>query len=314
MRIGIPEALLFQRYEPVIRNFFDNLGVDVVYSGPSNRDILERGIKNCVDEACLPMKIFQGHVSKLQEECDKVVVPRIMKCEYGDSICPKFSGLPELVGKGDPGSRLAFTEPLYLNDREKLRKAVLKQTKQIGVPKARAEAALRAGEAAMDGHIIGRHSLKGKKASDGLLIRGKEGMSRVALLGHPYNISDSFVNMNLIEKLNRLGVAVVTGESLSGDEINEQITGLMKAPYWLFYRENLGAAGSFLKKGSIDGIVYVSSFCCGTDSVIIEMIKSRIGDFPMLVLKLDEHTAEAGVDTRLEAFSELLERRTNSCG
>ena len=87
------------------------------------------------------------------------------------------------------------------------------------------------------------------------------------------------------------------------------MTGLMKAPYWRFYRENFGKAMALLKKGSVDGILYVSSFCCGTDSVTIEMIRSRIGDFPMLVLKLDEHTAEAGMDTRLEAFAELLDRR-----
>ena len=43
--------------------------------------------------------------------------------------------------------------------------------------------------------------------------------------------------------------------------------------------------------------------------MIIEMIRNRIGDFPMLVVKLDEHTAEAGIDTRLEAFAELLERQ-----
>ena len=143
MRIGIPEALLFRRYEPFIRRFFDNLKVDVVYSGPTNGEIMERGIAHCVDEACLPMKIFQGHVVKLQEECDKVVVPRLMKCEFGDSICPKFAGLPELVGKGRTASKIIFTEPLYLNDRNKLRKAIIKQRKQIGASKAKVDEAFR---------------------------------------------------------------------------------------------------------------------------------------------------------------------------
>lgn len=320
MKIGIPEALLFQRYEPFIRAFFNNLEVDAVYSGPSNRHILERGIKDCVDEACLPIKIFQGHVSKLQDECDKIVVPRLIKCEFGDSICPKFAGLPELVGRGRTGSKIIFTEPLYLNDRDKLRKTILKQRKQIDVSKAKVEEAFRAAEEAVraqkqkqrdfhdemdvkaDEDGVGRNSCK---------IGIDDSLSRVALLGHPYNISDSYANMNLISKLRRLGIYPVTGEELSREDINGQITGLMKAPYWLFYRENFGKATALLKRASIDGILYVSSFCCGTDSVTIEMIKSRIGDFPMLVLKIDEHTAEAGVDTRLEAFAELLERRRN---
>ena len=311
MRIGIPEALLFQRYEPIIKTFFNNLGVDVVYSGPSNQDILERGIKNCVDEACLPMKLFQGHVSRLEEECDKVVVPRLMKCEFGNSICPKFSGLPELIGKGNSKNKFIFTDPLYLNDRAKLEKAVIKQGKQIEVPKENILRAFRAGEAAMNIRkaVYRAETDFAEVAGMGESRGGESKGSRVALLGHPYNISDSFANRNLIFKLKRLGIEVVTGEELQGKDFDQQITGLMKAPYWMFYRENLGRAGVLLKNESIDGILYVSSFCCGTDSVIIGMIRSRIGDFPMLVLKLDEHTAEAGVDTRLEAFSELLERR-----
>jgi len=315
MRIGIPEALLFQRYEPIIRTFFNNLEVDVVYSGPSNQDILERGIRNCVDEACLPMKLFQGHVSKLSEECDKVVVPRLMKCEFGDSICPKFSGLPELVGKGNYQSRFIFSDPLYLNDRAKLEQAVVKQGKQLEVPKENIRRAFRAAEAAMNiRKAVYRAETDfadaaGMGESEETKNPGERRKSRVALLGHPYNISDSFANRNLINKLKRLEIEVITGEEMQEKDFNKQLTGLMKAPYWMFYRENFGKAGALLESGSIDGILYVSSFCCGTDSVIIEMIKSRIDDFPMLVLKIDEHTAEAGIDTRLEAFSELLERR-----
>jgi predicted nucleotide-binding protein (sugar kinase/HSP70/actin superfamily) len=316
MRIGIPEALLFRRYEPFIRRFFDNLKVDVVYSGPTNGEIMERGIAHCVDEACLPMKIFQGHVVKLQEECDKVVVPRLMKCEFGDSICPKFAGLPELVGKGRTASKIIFTEPLYLNDRNKLRKAIIKQRKQIGASKAKVDEAFRGVEelvrAKKQGECYGAGAVRscegGVKNTCGITSI-HDGAIKAALLGHPYNISDCYANMNLVSKLKRLGICPVTGDELTRQDLDEQMTGLMKAPYWRFYRENFGKAMALLKKGSVDGILYVSSFCCGTDSVTIEMIRSRIGDFPMLVLKLDEHTAEAGMDTRLEAFAELLDRR-----
>lgn len=297
MRIGVPEALLFQRYEEYIRTFFDNLGVETVYSGPSNREILELGIKNSVDETCLPMKIFQGHVNKLLKECDKVAVPRLMKCEYGDSICPKFAGLPELIGKGSMKDRFIFTEPMYLSAGSRLKKALIKQGSRIDIPKARMEQAFRAAEGV---------TFCSKQDNS---PKGAEGSGTIALLGHPYNVSDRFANMDVVKKLNRLGVSVLTGEGLIREERNSSLSGLMKAPYWMFYRENLTAASALLKNGIADGIVYVSSFCCGTDSVIIEMIRNRIGDFPMLVVKLDEHTAEAGIDTRLEAFAELLERQ-----
>ena len=55
----------------------------------------------------------------------------------------------------------------------------------------------------------------------------------------------------------------------------------------------------------IDGIICLSSFSCGTDSFTMEMIKNYT-KLPVLVLKLDEMTGEAGFDTRLEAFCEVI--------
>lgn len=296
MRVGIPEALLFYKYEPFIRQFFDELGVDAVYSGPSNREILERGIKNCVDEACLPMKIFHGHVSKLREECDKIMVPRIMKCEYGESVCPKFAGLPELVKSGSGRNDLVFTSPLYLNDRGKLRKSLSGDGRLLGLSSDSVRKSL---SKSYNNVFKVKDNIKSKN----------EYRFTVALLGHPYNLYDSFVNMNLVRKLERLGINAVTPDAVSHEDKQRQLTGLLKNPYWLFLRENYGAAVYFANEKKVDGIIYLSSFNCGTDSVTVEMIRNRIGNLPMMVLKLDEHTGEAGFDTRIEAFSELLERR-----
>ena len=73
-----------------------------------------------------------------------------------------------------------------------------------------------------------------------------------------------------------------------------------------FFIHNYAPALALMRRREIDGIIYVSSFCCGTDSVTIEMIRNRIDRFPFLVLKLDEQTGEAGYNTRLEAFREVL--------
>jgi Uncharacterized protein conserved in bacteria len=64
-----------------------------------------------------------------------------------------------------------------------------------------------------------------------------------------------------------------------------------------------------VSEGLIDGIIYVSSFACGIDSVVMELIKERIGEFPLLILKIDEQTGEAGFNTRIEAFIDMIERR-----
>lgn len=297
MRIGIPQSLLFHRYEQFIRRFFDRLEVEVIYSGPSNRQILERGIKSCVDEACLPIKIFHGHVSKLREECDKVAVFRLMKCEYGESICPKFAGLPELVKSGSGKDDLAFTSPLYLNDRKRFKRSLIRDGRLLGLSSGNVSKAFDETYS----HIF-TSDYEGTELLQGNSIT-------VALLGHPYNTKDPFVNLNIIQKLRHMDIDVIMGEKVSRFQKLKHQEGLMKKPYWLFLSDNYGTAGQLALEGKTDGIIYLSSFCCGTDSITIEMIRNKIGNLPMLVLKLDEHTGEAGFNTRIEAFAELLERR-----
>jgi predicted nucleotide-binding protein (sugar kinase/HSP70/actin superfamily) len=292
MKIGIPGGLLYYKYEPFIRTFFNEMDVDTEYSIVSGKEILDLGAKNCVDEACLPMKLFHGHAAKLQKKSDCIVVPRIMNCEFGESICPKFRGLPELVSSGTGDSRQVFTDPLYMNDMSKLKKSLRKSSRLIGVPDVRMERAF--------------HSALSNQRNTSFGIRDTEYRRKVFLAGHPYNIYDSFANLNLIEKLHKLDIGVITEEWVSQYEKQEQLSGLIKRPYWLFYVHNFAPAMALIKRREIDGIVYVSSFCCGTDSIIIDMIKNRIGNFPMLVLKLDEQTGEAGYNTRLEAFREVL--------
>jgi predicted nucleotide-binding protein (sugar kinase/HSP70/actin superfamily) len=134
----------------------------------------------------------------------------------------------------------------------------------------------------------------------------------VALLGHPYNLYDSYVNMNLVNKLHDLGIGVETVEFTQSLSIDLEMEQLYKRPFWTYARENYGFASSVLKEKKVEGIIYVSSFNCGTDSVIIELIKNISGNFPFLTLKMDEHTGEAGLNTRIEAFADMLERRVNN--
>ncbi len=129
------------------------------------------------------------------------------------------------------------------------------------------------------------------------------------MVGHPYNIYDNFTNMNLAAKLDKLGVSVETMEFTQDFLINMEINNLYKRPFWTFARENYGFAVNAVKERRVNGIIYISSFNCGTDSIIIELIKDKIGNFPFLTLKVDEHTGEAGIDTRIEAFTDMLERR-----
>ena len=70
MRIGIPKGLLYSKYHPFFENFFFGLGADIINSENTNKRILNLGVKHCVDEACLPVKIYHGHVASIKDQCD----------------------------------------------------------------------------------------------------------------------------------------------------------------------------------------------------------------------------------------------------
>lgn len=295
MKVGIPKGLLYYKYYPFFENFFNELGAEVIYSPNTNKKILDEGIKYCVDEACLPIKVFHGHVASIKDSCDVILIPRIMQLKNREYICPKFCGLPEMVCNSIPNMPQVIGSPLYAYSREKLYEfardsgRILKcSNKKIGY----------AYERALDAQ---KNYFCGVK-TDGMKMN-------IALVGHPYNIYDSYTNMNLIEKLNRMKVGVITEEYVDNLQIDNEVKVLFKRPFWSFARNSFGFASFMAKSNRVNGIIYISSFACGIDSVVIELIQNNIKDFPMLVLKIDEQTGEAGIDTRIEAFVDMLGRR-----
>jgi len=309
MKIGVPKGLLYPDYHLIVNTFFAEMGAEVVNSPDTNREILDLGVQYCVDEACLPMKVFHGHVSWLRGRCDAIFVPRIMSLREKEYICPKFCGLTEMLANSIPGLPRLIGEPIYWTCEESMREWARKAGSILTRDRNRV---MRAIDIAIKCHA---------GQSKGLNQKGYG--IKVALLGHPYNIRDAFLNMDLIKKLNQLGVGVITQEAVPDSHIEEEVKRLFKKPFWTFARNTYGAVIHMCRSGMIDGIVYVSSFACGIDSVVIDMIRLGLADvcpdpenedFPFLVLKLDEHTGEAGLNTRIEAFADLFGRRMRRDG
>ncbi|MFL0196374.1 acyl-CoA dehydratase activase-related protein [Clostridium sp. WILCCON 0269] len=295
MKIGIPKGLLYCKYHIFAETFFQELGAEIITSPDTNRYILDMGIKYCVDEACLPIKIFHGHVAAIKDKCDIILIPRIMQLKKNEFICPKFCGLPEMILNDIPNMPKSLTYPVYAFSKNKLRNWALNA-----------------------GLIFSKNLLEINKACKKALLAQETYKSelsnikfptKVALVGHPYNLYDSFTNMNIVKKLNKLKISILTEETIDEHQIDNEISHLFKKPFWTFAKNSYGFSTYLAESKKIDGIIYISSFACGIDSIVIELIKDRLKNFPFLVLKIDEQTGEAGFDTRIEAFSDMLERR-----
>lgn len=128
MKIGLPRGLLYHSYGPFMEAFLSELPAEIIISEETDRDILDRGTAACIDDACLPVKVYAGHVESLREKCDRIVVPRIMSCEYGESLCPKLNGLPELIG----GEDLIFTDRIDMKNKDALLRSLYRPCPSAG--------------------------------------------------------------------------------------------------------------------------------------------------------------------------------------
>jgi predicted nucleotide-binding protein (sugar kinase/HSP70/actin superfamily) len=149
----------------------------------------------------------------------------------------------------------------------------------------------------------------------------------VGLVGHPYCLYDSFVNTGILRFLQQEGCRLLTPEMLPEEEIAAALKGLPKAVYWTMGRWALGASRLFRAhertwtrtRGQaggagidgvtgVDGLIHVAAFACGPEALIGELIKRECSrELPYLQIYLDEHSGEAGLHTRLEAFLDLLD-------
>ncbi len=149
---------------------------------------------------------------------------------------------------------------------------------------------------------------------------------RIGLVGDAYSITEPFLNMNLEQRLGYMGVEVerwfwmskslrlpVLERVRHRSEIQareEEVSRYLARDVGGFALPSLKEAVAFVRDG-IDGLIHLAPFNC-TPEIVAAGVLSRLArdhDVPLLALSFDEHSGEAGLVTRLEAFVDLLERR-----
>ncbi|HMM21881.1 MAG TPA: acyl-CoA dehydratase activase-related protein [Selenomonadales bacterium] len=298
VKVGIPRALLYYYHGDAWREFFRLLGAEPVVSGETTQATVAAG--GGVDEVCLPVKVFFGHACELAGKVDYLFVPRIISLGAGQYSCPKMMGLPDLLKACYDGL------PPLLD--------MTVRWSRLGPWPAVAEIGRRLGKpapAALWAWYRANRQGAGPAEASGA-GGGPAAGPRVALVGHPYLLRDRQVSMDILRKLRGMGVRLLLADAASAGDLPCFADRLPKKIFWHYCRKLAGAALALLHAAAPpDGLVFVTSFSCGPDSLIGEIIKSRAAErgVPFLLLTVDEHTAEAGFVTRLEAFVDMLSRR-----
>ena len=130
---------------------------------------------------------------------------------------------------------------------------------------------------------------------------------KVLVIGHSYNVDDEYIGIPIIETLRELKCTPILATDVILDKTRTRYTDICKDVPWMVNRELLGALSRF--KDKIDGIILITAFPCGPDSMLNEMIIRRVKDKPILNLLLDSQDGNAGIETRLESFIDIIRFR-----
>ncbi len=317
VRMGIPRALLYFRYFPFWQTFFKELGFEVVVSNPIYREQVEEGFKYADEDNCIPIKMAFGHALTLRDHVDFLFVPRLLSLDRSSCFCPRTAGLPEMLRYSIPNLP-PILDP-YVDERHRgstLSSSFLEMAKRLGRRSKETKDAL---QQAFKAYQEFREKSKEGNLNPFLSPLKKGGnpvheaqKKRVAVVGHPYCLYDPFFNFNALRIIEESGAMVVTQEKVSPVEIDSEIGRFGKDIYWTFGREILGGGLHFLHSHQIDGLIYLTCFSCGVDSMIEPLLSHKVkeeGRALYLCLMIDEHTGAGGMMTRLEAFLETIERR-----
>jgi len=326
IKVGIPRALFYYYYFPLWKDFFQNLGVKVVLSSPTNKNIVNNGVAMAVDEACLPVKLYYGHVLDLADKVDAIFLPRLVSTAHREFICPKFMGLPDMIkSSGIKLPQLIEVDIDLSRNKKAMRKAALEMGKHITGSTIRILKAWNLATISQrqfeyiqrsDGELTPRALELWTEENGNAAREMQQGIPKVALLGHGYNVYDRYVSMDIIHKLQKMGAAVITAENVPDSIIEEEAARLPKRMFWTLGKRQIGAAFHFMKRPDVKGLIHIASFGCGPDSLVGELIERhmrRAKTVPFLFLTIDEHTGQAGIVTRLEAFWDMIEWRDAQC-
>jgi predicted CoA-substrate-specific enzyme activase len=307
--IGVPRILHFHELFPFWKVFFAELGYRVVLSDVTNKELIREGVETIVAETCFPIKAAHGHVLNLLKRGIKdIFIPSVINMKSSDpeieltQTCPYVQSFP-YAGKSSidfahHGARVLQPVIHFGWERDNLEKELI----QFGKELKRNASTVKKAFAKAEVHQRGFYDAltqKGREILEGL----KPGEKALVIVGRPYNSCDSGINLEVPKKLREMGILALPMDYLPLDSASRKEG--IKEMYWRYGQKILSAAHLIRENPNLYG-VFISNFGCGPDSFILHFFRETLSGNPFLQLEIDEHSADAGVITRCEAFLDSL--------
>ncbi|HHV71574.1 MAG TPA: CoA activase, partial [Clostridia bacterium] len=302
-KIGLLKSLLTNTLYPLYSNFFTELGLDVVLADK----IDPAGIEKRGAAFCFPVEISHGMLADLlkQKDLDYIFLPHVKGLNVENNIpisftCPLVQGETYCLRAAfnlNNDERIISPVLDFVGGYEQMKSEFVSIARQLGFSALEGE---RAYEKAMSKQLaylneaqsIGKEILK--------QLEDNPEQVRIVIFGRPYNAFAKEANMGIPKKLTSRGYLAIPCDFLPYGQEEPQ-----ERMYWSMGQVILKAAKFVQRHRQLFGL-YITNFSCGPDSFVITYFRDIMGRKPSLTLELDSHTADAGIDTRIEAFLDVI--------
>lgn len=293
--IGIPNGFYY-KYHNLWKFYFENLNISVIFSKPTDKEIIDLGAKYSNDEMCTSLKNFLGSIAYLENKCDYILIPRIDNYGVNNQTCTNFMAIYDIAVNLFKTKILNFNIDYSKHLTEE--KGLIKIGLQLGKTKdeciwAFTMANIKNNKLLKKDYIYEFNKLKSSK-------------TKILLMGHSYNIYDNMIGKPIIEYLQKNNCEIIYSDKFPLDKTLKLGNNICKHLYWYNNKESVGALE--LCKDKIDGVIMLSSFPCGPDSLVNELIIRKI-KLPIINLVIDDTNSFTGIETRLESFLDIINNK-----
>ena len=290
MIVGIPKSLYYFYYKDLWLNFFDYLKVKTIVSPDTTKEIFKLGEKYSSDEMCVSMKDYLGHVAYLKDKCDYILVPRIDNFGRDNQTCTNFLSTYDIVNNLISKKILNYNINLLGGETEE--KGLISIGKILGFNIKKLKRAYR---------YARDKELKVRKENILNNLRNlKSNKKKILLVSHTYNTYNEYIGGTITKMLKGLNIEIIYSDLFyTNDEYKLYSDGL----YWKYSKDSISSIKKCEKY--IDGIIFLSSFPCGLDSLVNELTLRCINK-PYINIVIDDIESMGGIETRIESFIDII--------
>lgn len=304
--VGLMNSFIMHSLYPLYSNFFSQMGFTIVFADTIDQE----GISRKESEFCLPAEIAHGSFyTLLKKNPDYIFLPQVMQMPVSNvqtysRMCVFVQGEPYYLKttfreelEQSPVNIISPVIKHMENGYEAALDTMIEVARSMGVSESVARNAyLRActRQREFEKECIDT----GKKVID--YLDANDDIFGIVLFGRPYNSFTRDANMGIPDKTASRGYFIIPH-----DMVPSAAECVDYKMFWANGQKIMKSAAFVARKKNLFGF-YVTNFSCGPDSFLLNFFRREMGVKPSLTLELDQHTADAGIDTRIEAALDIM--------